>query len=110
MEPQPQPAAHSHAASPPAPRPPHLTVYFCNGFDLATLNDSFLADLDELSDIEEDLLKVEDALEKGLENTSQGIVLEDDPKYQFTLMIEELFNFVILFEELLNFDTLICVI
>ncbi|KAL0334187.1 UNVERIFIED_CONTAM: U4/U6 small nuclear ribonucleoprotein Prp31 [Sesamum angustifolium] len=94
----------------------------------ATLNDSFLADLDELSDNEDDLLdadndnaehmeedidgdladiealnyddldsvsklqktqrytdimqKVEDALEKGSDNSSQGLVLEDDPEYQ----------------------------
>ncbi|KAK6160182.1 hypothetical protein DH2020_003563 [Rehmannia glutinosa] len=107
-------------------------------FRLATLNDSFLADLDELSDNEDDLRlvhcsffqefkeadndnaehmeedidgdladiealnyddldsvsklqklsytdimqKVEDALEKGSDNSSHGIVLEDDPEYQ----------------------------
>ncbi|KAK4402810.1 U4/U6 small nuclear ribonucleoprotein Prp31 [Sesamum angolense] len=101
---------------------------YCLLFYEATLNDSFLADLDELSDNEDDLLdadndnaehmeedidgdladiealnyddldsvsklqktqrytdimqKVEDALEKGSDNSSQGLVLEDDPEYQ----------------------------
>ncbi|GMH20715.1 hypothetical protein Nepgr_022556 [Nepenthes gracilis] len=95
---------------------------------MATLADSFLADLDELSDNEADILeeedvdagnmeedvdgelagleslnyddldsvsklqktqryndimqKVEDALQKGSENSDHGIVLEDDPEYQ----------------------------
>ncbi|GAB2297346.1 U4/U6-U5 snRNP complex subunit prp31 [Dionaea muscipula] len=70
---------------------------------MATLADSFLADLDELSDneavipegedvdatkMEEDLdgeladIKVEDALQKGSEMTDHGVVLEDDPEYQ----------------------------
>ncbi|KAL3654078.1 U4/U6-U5 snRNP complex subunit prp31 [Castilleja foliolosa] len=103
---------------------------------MATLNDSFLADLDELSDIEEDTLeednddadhmnedidgdfadiealnydnldsvsklqktqryadimkKVEEALEKGSEDSSHGIVLEDDPEYQLIVQCNAL--------------------